>query len=332
MDGKFDMHHNFIIDCLEKHFEVVVTKEPDYLFYSVKSKDFLKYNCVRIFFTAENLVPDFNLCDYAIGFHYLDFQDRYIRYPLYLVDGFTAYEKDDYASDLRRAMEKHLQTEHLLEEKSDFCAFVYSNGDAARCREDFFKALSAYREVHSGGKYQNNIGGPVQSKLEFQLKHKFVIAFENTSTSGYTTEKIVHAFSANAIPIYWGNPDIAKEFNPDSFINCHDYGVTAYGDNTEAFQAIIERIRYLDENPEAYMKMIQTPAFCRPSYAEDQKRRFEEFLVNIFCQEKDHAFRRNRYYWGQRYERKQKIGNTVYWALRMVLPLRNWVRNVFTKG
>lgn len=42
---------------------------------------------IRIFYPPpENLVPDFNICDYAIGFHYLDFEDHYFRFPLYLVE------------------------------------------------------------------------------------------------------------------------------------------------------------------------------------------------------------------------------------------------------
>lgn len=28
---------------------------------------------------------------------------------------------------------------------------------------------------------------------------------------------------AGTIPIYWGNPDISREFNSASFINCHDF-------------------------------------------------------------------------------------------------------------
>ena len=49
----------------------------------------------------------------------------------------------------------------------------------------------------------NNIGGAVSDKFAFQQKHKFSIAFENTSYCGYCTEKIVEAFVAGTIPIYW---------------------------------------------------------------------------------------------------------------------------------
>ena len=107
MDGNFRPEDNFILNVLKKRYIVELNENPDVVFISVKTKNPYKYNCVRIFYTAENLVPDFNVCDYGIGFHYMNFGDRYIRFPLYLVDGFKAYEGDNYASDLQLALHKH---------------------------------------------------------------------------------------------------------------------------------------------------------------------------------------------------------------------------------
>lgn len=62
---------------------------------SLEDTDFLLFSCmgqkhwfapdrvVKIFYTGENITPDFNACDYAIGFDWLDFGDRYLRFPLY---------------------------------------------------------------------------------------------------------------------------------------------------------------------------------------------------------------------------------------------------------
>lgn len=324
----FDSQDNFITHVLNKRYHVELSENPDFVFYSVNSADYLNYNCVRIFFTAENLVPDFNLCDYAIGFHLISFADRYIRYPLYLVDSFVAYEGDDYALDLQLAMQKHKNIDLSL--KTEFCSFVYSNALAAHCREAMFEALSKYKMVNSAGRYRNNIGGLIDSKLDFQKKHKFVIAFENTSTSGYTTEKIVHAFSAGAIPIYWGNPDIAKEFNPQSFINCHDYGLTERGE-PEAIARVVEAVKRVDQDKETYLKMLSTPAFTKENNVEKQQQAFENFLFHIFDQDKEQAYRRNRFYWGERYERKQKIGNAFYVQCRKLIPIRDGIRKILKK-
>lgn len=331
MGGNFNVENNFIINILKKHFEVQLSDDPEYLFYSVNSYDYLDYNCIRIFYTAENLVPDFNICDYAIGFHYLDFGDRYIRYPLYLIDGFVAYANDDYANDLNRALHKHENFEQTSTVKTEFCSFVYSNSEAEKCRELLFDELFKYKPVNSGGRFKNNIGSPVVNKLDFQLKHKFVIAFENTSTEGYTTEKIVHAFSAKAIPIYWGNPEIAKEFNPNAFINCHNFGLTEKGE-TDIIKDIISEIIRLDTDEEAYSKMLATPAFSYENDIQKQNKAFEQFLINIVEQEIPQTYRRNRFYWGERYERKQKLGNMFYVFLRKFIPLRNAMKKIFRVG
>lgn len=327
MSGIFDPENNFIVNVLKRHFKVELSDTPDFLIYSVNSKDYLKYNCVRIFFTPENLVPDFNICDYAIGFHYIDFEDRYIRFPLYLVSSFAAYQGDTYGEDLQLALHKHENVEESLRTKTEFCSFVYSNSEAAPCRERIYQALSQYIQVNSGGRYMNNVGGPVESKLEFQKKHKFAIAFENSSTPGYTTEKIVHAFAAGTIPIYWGDPEIAREFNSESFINCHDFGLTAQGEEN-AIQAIVERVKAINEDSQQATAMLTAPAFIDGDYVAKKMQEFENFLVNIFSQDTEKAFRRNRLYWGERYERKQKIGNSVYWQLRKLIPLRDAIKKV----
>ncbi len=325
MNSFFDPENNFIVNILRKRYDVEISDKPDYLFFTQDSTDFINFNGVRIFYTPENLVPDFNLCDYGISFQDIMFGDRYIRYPVYLVETYQAYKGDDYASDLRLAFHKHEKP--LENEKEDFCAFVYSNSHAVKCRDSIFDALSKYKHVNSGGRYRNNIGGGIDNKLDFQKKHKFVIAFENTSTPGYTTEKIVHAFAACSVPIYWGNPDIIKEFNPCSFINCHDYGLTEEG-LSDAVDKIVEKVKEIDEDKSAYLKMLQSPAFNLENDIDMQQERFERFLFNIFDQDYNQAFRRNRFYWGERYERRQRIGNSFYVICRKMITFRDFLHKV----
>ncbi|MGN8886729.1 glycosyltransferase family 10 domain-containing protein [Blautia sp. HCP28S3_G10] len=320
-------NYDFIIDILKRKYIVKHSDDPDYLFYSVKSKDVYKYKCIRIFVTDENLTPDFNICDYGIGFHYINFQDRYIRYPVYMIGNYSYYKGDNYELDLMRALHKHENAEEQLKSKTDFCSFVYSNGLAVDCREHFFNELAKYKEINSGGRYKNNIGGPVENKLNFQRKHKFAIAFENSSGYGYTTEKIVHAFSAGTIPIYWGNPAITKEFNPDSFINCHDFGLTEKGE-VDVIKRIIAEIKQIDQNDELYLKMLKTPAFQNLDYVEKQQKALEDFLYHIFDQPVEKAYRRNRFYWGERYERRLCIGDKFYWLCRRVIPIRDKARRL----
>ena len=78
--------------------------------------------------------------------------------------------------------------------------------------------MSSKEKVDSGGKFLNNVGGPVTDKLSFIKDYKFVISFENSSYPGYTTEKILEPMLVNSIPVYWGNPLVYNDFNYRTYI------------------------------------------------------------------------------------------------------------------
>lgn len=262
---------------LEKYYELVETDQPDWVIYSVFGQEHLKYNdCVKIFWTGENQAPDFNLCDYGLSFDHIDFGDRYMRLPLWVL-----YEKDTTA----------LKTKHLnasLAGKDSFCSFVYSNTNASPERGEMLDALNAYKTVNSGGRYKNNVGGPVADKLAFQQKHKFAIAFENASHDGYTTEKLVQAFAAGTVPIYWGDPRVGETFNEDAFINCLRY---------PNWEAVVARVKEIDEDDALWLKMIGTPALRDSEAIEKTLAELDTFLQHIFDQEPKAARRFSRDYW-----------------------------------
>lgn len=189
------------LDILKKHYAVIVdSHKPDYIFYSCMGLEHLNYDGIRIFFTGENVRADFNFCDYGIGFDYMSFEDRYLRYPLYLC----------YMTTMEKVNTKHLYiTPEILHKKTRFCTFVVSNGGADEKRIQFFDFLSQYKRVDSGGRYKNNIGTAIKDKHTFLESGKFNIAFENSSTNGYTTEKLFDAFASHTIPIYWGDERIS---------------------------------------------------------------------------------------------------------------------------
>lgn len=192
-----------IVEILKKHYDIILTKkDPDYIFYSVMGEKHIEYDGIRIFSTGENVRADFNFCDYAIGFDYMQFEDRYLRYPLYL----------HYTEDMQKAKCKHLLTfnTQTLHNKERFCTFVVSNGKADKLRAQFFDFLSQYKHIDSGGKYKNNIGKPVEDKSSFLASGKFNIAFENSSTNGYTTEKLIQALGSQTVPLYWGDEQVGK--------------------------------------------------------------------------------------------------------------------------
>ncbi len=238
----WDDNNNFIIRALRKIYNVELSDKPDYLFFSCFGNENLKYNnCIKIFYSGEDVSPDFNLCDYAMAFDNIEYGDRYIR-----LTNFAARGVVDSAN------RKHIFSNEELLSKKKFCNFVVSNGTANPIRKEFFEKLSSYKTVDSGGRYLNNIGGPVKDKIEFQKDYKFSICFENDFSAGYTTEKIIDAFIAKTIPIYWGNKNIDNDFNTKSFINCHDY---------DSLDDVIDYIIKVDNSPELFEQILSEPVF-----------------------------------------------------------------------
>lgn len=280
-----------ITQILKKHYDVVISDEPDYVFCSLYSKDILKYDCVRIFYTAENVTPDFNLFDYAIGFDEISFGDRYIRVPNYIMN--PKYEQDI------QLLKKRQMNIGLNYSERKFCATVVSNGNANPMRDKIFDEISKYKQVDSGGKYRNNIGMPsgVPNKLEFQKNYKFALAIENTSFPGYTTEKLVEAFASGGVPIYWGDPDVGQYFNEKAFINIMSY---------PSLEEAVEKIQRVDEDIEIYKAYLFEPAMRAANHFEKLQSDIEDFLIHIIEQPFACARRRPDSIWAENIARTLK--------------------------
>lgn len=276
----------------------MVDSEPDYVMCGPFGYEFLNYSCPRIFYTGECICPDFNLYDYALGFNEISFGDRYMRFPFWLA----------FLLHVKKAMKKHLLTDAEILAKNKFCNFIVSNGNADESRENFYWLLNKYKRVDSGGRYINNIGKICENKYEFQKQYKFSLAFENSKYDGYITEKIIDAFAAGTIPIYWGAEDIIKEFNPKAFINCNDYA---------SFSEVVDIIKEIDNNSELFLDMIHEPIFTEKSrgyiqYIKDNYRNVINFFDNIFLK-KGEIRRNTSTVYGKKHERNCLILN-IRWV------------------
>ncbi|MDD5707194.1 MAG: glycosyltransferase family 10 [Kiritimatiellae bacterium] len=286
-----------------------VDADPDFVFHSAYGHDILRYEGVRICWLGENVVPDFNISDYAIGFSRLDFGARYRRLPLY-----RWYPEYEYLSDGDRTV-RTVTAANALAGRTRFCTMVVSNSNN---RDGFLRevcdALDCYRRVDSGGRWRNNIGGAVGDKQAFLRQGKFTLAFENASTPGYVTEKIMQAFAAHTVPIYWGAPDIDQDFNPAAFVNCHDFASVA---------ELVSFVEHLDRDDDAYTRMLLQPCFrdgVEPACL--ARAGIVAWLASIFEQPRDAAYRRNRSYWGKRYNRELEIAFFQPWLQALKLSRR----------
>ncbi len=240
----FPKTNNFIYNLLKEKFEVEICDCPDFLIFADLGQHVHRvHNCVKIFMCPENFRPDFRLYDYAFTCHQID-DPRNLRWPpyaRYLTPQMLTKENED--------------AEQIFASKTGFCCMLagYSNRKT-RIRDEFFHKLCQYKKVDSAGTTMNNVGHHVtwNLKAEFLKHYKFYLAFENAVVPGWTTEKIADAMRARTVPIYWGNPGIAAEFNPKSFLNYFDF---------PSAEALIEKIIELDQDKAKYMEYLRQPYF-----------------------------------------------------------------------
>ena len=68
--------------------------------------------------------------------------------------------------------------------------------------------------------------GPVghDQKIPVLRQYRFNIAYENTGgLPGYLTEKIFDSFAACCVPVYWGDPDVAKSIPKACFVDRRNF-------------------------------------------------------------------------------------------------------------
>ncbi len=245
-----DKHDNFFYNLLRERFEVTVCDRPDFLIYSNNGHVHRHFNCAKIFYTHEPIKPDFNQCDFAFTTFYIE-DPRHLRLPYYAV----LY--DSPAALIRGG--DFPPPRQILAEKTKFCSYVVSGHSRRRNRNrlEIFEKLSRYKRVESGGRFRNNIGGPILNgytgKIDFMRNCKFHLAFENARLPGYTTEKLPQAMMARTLPIYWGSPRVAEEFNPRSFVDASDF---------PDLDALAEHIMQLDRDDARYLQYFAQP--CLP--------------------------------------------------------------------
>lgn len=222
---------------------LVITEfdKADLLFYSDFGEQHWSFTGLKVYLTGENMLPDFGQCDLAFTPHESPNEPRAIRMPYY-------------ASSLRAAASlvrpQGYDARKLLS-RDKFCSFVVSNprGPERNC---FFRRLNRAKSVDSAGRHFNNTGRKLNDKQRFLLDYRMNLAFENTRSEGYITEKLVEPLLAGCIPIYWGAPDIARDFNPGCMINVADF---------PDFDSAIEHILAVDANPEARLEILNQPVF-----------------------------------------------------------------------
>ncbi len=287
----FDPENNFFTNYLRKNYNVIISDNPDYLFYSVypkitrkrdihKEGDFIRKispklyiflrkknkmkipfgDFIKIFYGAEKIRPNKDGYDWAFSaFPEEEINDpKHLEIPNHLIADFLFDEK------IKLPWKRNIDFEKIKKEKTKFCNFIYSQ--EISFRNDFFKRLSKYKKIEAPGRCMTNMK-PItcktsrdsrlsknwaKEKLDFINPYKFTIAFENQKENGYTTDRLIHPLLTNSIPIYMGNSLVSNYFNTKCFINYHDFN---------DMKKFIEHIIKVDNDDELYKQYLEQPIF-----------------------------------------------------------------------
>ena len=299
-DG-FDEKDNIFINILKERYDVELSDNPDYLFFSpiCEYYCYARYDCVRIMFTGEPYSADWNSADYAIDFDEYTFGDRHMRYPLYLCQ----HKKKGPGISRKKLTSE--EADRILSGKKSFCNFIYGHQTVDGNREAIFEEISKYKRVDSIGRFRINMpngeiavfSGENANKQDYLKTYKFTIAVESMRQSGFTTEKIKDALDAYSVPVYYGNPQVASEFNPKAFVNLNDF---------ETFEDGVQYLKRIDADDSLYKCMLMEEEYSDPGYPEQKYAELEQFLYHIFDQDKEQAYRRNRHFIGGQYNAMEK--------------------------
>lgn len=282
----FDPENNFVLESLQSIGPVkVVKRNPDLLFYSVFGTKNLGFTGKKILINPEIHSIGYGRPDFSISYHEPT-NPRRLRLPIW------AWET---------------RTEFLIPSSQRFpspgplfCNFTYSNPDC-EFRNRFFGALNRKKSVDSLGAAfrpatprftlaNRDSNSWRASKISMLSNYRFTISFENVSAPGYSTEKLSDAFLAGSIPIYWGDPFVAEDFNEEAFINAHSFN---------SYKDLIDRILEVEEDAKELARLRETPPMTTEQYERSFNRQLDNFLqLCINCEKQTLRRRMVRSTWG----------------------------------
>ena len=259
---------------------------------------------LAVFYAGECIAPDMNVFDYAFVFDRdLSLDDRIVRHPT--LTFFSGHVFEDLSTARNDASA-------ALRAKTGFCNFLYSNPKAHPHRDWLFRTLSDYKPVDGLGPHLNTVGNrPSRGDADWRRKavelkrpYKFSIASENARYRGYVTEKLLSSYQAKTVPIYWGDPDVAKEFNPAAFIDAN--GMDA--------ETLVDSVRRIDENDALWLDMVSQPLLTpeQASAAAKDAEEYRAFTNRVFSWDVSAAKRTPEGYWTERYRQSAFSGRLTF--------------------
>jgi len=190
--------------------------------------------------------------DLSVGFDYGIEDERYIRFPLWIMWLFppnVTYE------DIKKFCQRVNNPMNSSYEGKRFCSFISSHDDVGR--KELFNEIASIGRIDSAGKFMHNCDDLKEKyhddKQLFLRHYRFNLCPENSNYEGYCTEKLFEAISSGCVPIYWGSNN-----NPEpEIINGDAVCFVKVGEKND--ENVLNRIRDLERNKYEYEDFAKQP-------------------------------------------------------------------------
>ena len=271
---KFENENNFFVDSIREireNVKIVNPGEAELLLYSCfgdNHHNVDRANTKKIFYTGENLRPNFNECDASLTFDFKDYDGKNVRMPLWLMQ-YDWHNKGGYVNPEYLMPVDWMQKLPVWDKPRDKFLVAIFNRDHIGNRVEFLRKITQYKPAHGFGEPFKNWFYGESEKLNILSQFKFTMCFENGVSDGYHTEKLVHAKMAGCIPVYWANETIENDFHSEDFINLHNF---------ESMEHLVQHVIEVDKNSDLADAYRNAPLFKKIPTKEDVLQKFEKVL------------------------------------------------------
>jgi len=260
--GGFPVHDNIITVALKLRHRVEIVNDGADIIVCQGPRPHKDNNAVTISWFIESMnrigEPNYDNCDYSFNSCNLD-DERNYRIPFWATQ---INWNNAPAHDINRGPTYYVSLEKLcsreISHREKPCCSVAS-GTLGK-RADFYPAISQRIDVAHGGDFLRNTAEMVEKsgnsdyleKIEFISNFKSNLCFENDPRDGYVCEKILHAFYAGCLPIYWGPKNVGEDFNKKAFIDISDFS---------SDEEAIDQIQEVLSDESKLLSYLQQPVF-----------------------------------------------------------------------
>ena len=241
---------------IENRFEADTQKIGVFSVFGLRQMIRLDRSDIKIFLARENVHRSNwknydDIClkekslDLCIGFDYGIDDERYIRFPLWIMWIFSPNVTYD---EVKCFCDRVNSADNSSYDDRSFCVLISSHDDDGR--KEIFNEIDTIAPLDSCGKFMHNNNDLFEkysnNKLELLRHYRFNLCPENSNWEGYCTEKIFEAISGGCVPIYWGSNN-----NPEPCVLNHN-AICFIDVGKPNESSVLEKIRNLNLNKQDY--------------------------------------------------------------------------------